>query len=1216
MHRRWQRLVGLIGVLAGGLVTIVGSGGGGGGDEEPPPSTNAAPSAPMLMEASSVQAGSLDVSWLPSTDDGTPAEQIRYQVHGSTAAGFRPSSATLLFEGAGVASARISNGLTAGGVYQVRVLALDTQGASSPSGTMTVRVSDTEATLVPGARTSVLGTADVASRAPGTLTLAAGTATPAVGQVLANTDGQGFLRTVTAIHGNTVTTRATSLNEVLSEVRIGSAFSLSALPGQVRGQGGTNPQALQTSDTPRSVEMLWPQSALRVINAKPADAGAPRRRLSAPGTSRALATSGTNIDASPRLADGSSGKWTTFSAPHTVAILAGTKGTFTIEAAVTHDDQKLWGPDIPIALCESRITEASLPLPTRISSIVDTERKTTQFRDFSATYARKQIHTIEVDATAIEPRAEPYRLGLTLYVDEAENRCLDFDGRDTLLGWKGKMSVAIDIVVGTTPNFPKAESKALEFDGDFRVTNQVTFTFDPVLEADIELGVARLKKARVEVKGRASLEQQLKIAAQAAGNLDKTLRLVEERRFIKVYMAGSVPIVMTGTFAVDLRAQGNVTGQLDVTETFRLDLEDMLYGVRYEDGDWRETRHLRTEHTLKLVGDAQAEATLTLTLLPKMTLSLYETATARVMLAPQLKAEGAIRGRVVEELTDGGTTNDADYWLEKARMSGNIAAYVMADFGVMDRSILVWPEGAQPASYETFRRIAIVEDTAILGIPALSAALDQAARHPTDSGAVLIKGSATDVANPFHPTWGPKSYVRFSAWTAPKVIAVDSDGYQFVESPTGAPQGDFWVRFTKPGTYTVRLGGVSSMGGWARQIAEQVVRIEDVNGNGIPDFWEARYGASGAGWATADPDNDGRTNLEEWQAGTDPLVADTSVTITQVLDNFGARTGAVARGGSTDDATPALAGRLTSPLAAGHVLSVFDGAQRLGDAVVSGLDWTFTPSALAGGAHALSAVITRPVPALAIRSTTWTINIAPDEGLPLFAESFDRSNGTVVGNGWTERSYRNNENAGNVDAIDASDVLNGKLRVAHSYYGSNVDAGIRRPFEMMCGLVLSGTVQWLYDFSASAMVVLNGADRLDQRGLMLHLAPSLQTAHEVSIHHEGGVVGGPVSFAFERGVTYRYEWTIRQDCSSEARVWKSTESRPTTATTTSSAVSKVQRAGARLALFAGGGSGCCTYPGYDIRFDDLEVVTLSSTGGVGGQQASDAGSDEHLPLGR
>lgn len=116
---------------------LTGCGGGGNGDVS---SANQAPIVVELIQVSASTAGALTVSWLPASDDTTPASALMYQVHVSTDAGFTPGAGTLKFEGTGVTTATINAGLTTGTRYAVRLVVLDASGASTASSVFGVTV--------------------------------------------------------------------------------------------------------------------------------------------------------------------------------------------------------------------------------------------------------------------------------------------------------------------------------------------------------------------------------------------------------------------------------------------------------------------------------------------------------------------------------------------------------------------------------------------------------------------------------------------------------------------------------------------------------------------------------------------------------------------------------------------------------------------------------------------------------------------------------------------------------------------------------------------------------------------------------------------------------------------------------------------------------------------------------------------------------------------
>ena len=100
-------------------------------------------------------------------------------------------------------------------------------------------------------------------------------------------------------------------------------------------------------------------------------------------------------------------------------------------------------------------------------------------------------------------------------------------------------------------------------------------------------------------------------------------------------------------------------------------------------------------------------------------------------------------------------------------------------------------------------------------------------------------------------------------------------GFIILADDAVSPAFTFDARYQPSGVTSDAWVAYQAEGLSGRFSAATVTRAADENGNGIPDAWEVAYGLVGANAAAdADPDHDGRTNLEEYNAGTNPILAE------------------------------------------------------------------------------------------------------------------------------------------------------------------------------------------------------------------------------------------------------------------------------------------------------------------------------------------------------
>jgi len=831
-----------------------------------------------LVEASASGTQSITASWLPVGDSATLEANIIYHVHLGNTADFVPDGSTQVAQGAGALSAQIT-GLMTDMPYYVRIQAVGPLGQQTTSNSLPVRTLAIEPVTNPAATITVYHAGDIVQTAPNTFLLTVGRVAPAVGGLITSTDQGGFLKKVVAltdVGGQVqIDTVAAGLHEAFQDIDLGGSIALASVPASAARALARSARVDRLAGG--NITMSWPASGFSLVSppAQPAAPQASPLPAELDGKLRTALRTSAELFSETSVRKTSKGEWVSVVGPGGVAVVPGNSGTIQIKLKVDRDDHTWIGDDrIPIAIC--KVADLAVDAPSGKSgaglATMGTLEPTVWERDslYGGDYypaTRTATLPIQISAAASQVSEQPYTVSFVAYVDEAGNGCADAT-RPLLVPWKEKVYFEFPVYVANEPNFPSGETSNLSFQGGFKVDNKVTFTFAPQIKQEVNIRGNQVKKARIVAKTNVLLDQKLTVTASGTANLDVTRNFIPERTFIKVFMAGSVPVVMTGSFAADIRVQGNTTGALVASESLLMGFNDLEYGVEYVNGAWNTVQNVKPVYTLKLSGDGNAQANLTISLLPRLKVTLYEAISGRLVVEPYLTAEAGVHGQVRADFVPAGVTTDADYWLTTGQLSGGVDAWLFANVEGCGLSLCKWPNTANEADYSTYHKLNLIGPTPILGIPTLSANMDLSVHHPADSRAILFRGAYSEVANPFKAAFGgPNAFITFGQWTKPKGVALNDSGYRVLDTVAGAAD-EVWIVFDQPGAYTVRLGGYSSLGGWARQVAEVPVDLTDADHDGMLDWWEQAYGVSDP---NADADGDSLSNLAEFQAGTCPV---------------------------------------------------------------------------------------------------------------------------------------------------------------------------------------------------------------------------------------------------------------------------------------------------------------------------------------------------------
>jgi len=814
-----------------------------------------APTASKIVEASSLDSDKIIVSWMAAEDKNTAQADLRYTVHVAESENFQPSSSTQNTQVKGQLSA-IATGLKANTQYYVRVVATNQKNEESWSDILAVK---TVATAIK--RTSqnvVVQDAQTPIISDNSVTFADQGSTPQVGDVISNTTENSYLRTVKKVSTQngqtTVETEPATLTDVFTDIDIATTIKVRPVENQTQRLARKQHSAMKMKVVGSQRHINWQKSGLTLIS----EVAAPL--VQQKQSTRPLAK--TEVINDKQIKTGSHAQ---LQAPAFLSVKPNETLSFTLEAKTTQSSNN-W------EICKISLVDIEHD-DSNLETLASPQIGTTVITDAEQKGTLNAIWT--PSAQHIDSKGRPYHFIFTAFIDDRGENC---NGDQFTRLWDETITVDIPVYVsfGEDDSQADIENKKLTFTGDFSIDNEVTFEFIPELSIAASIKHSTLQSASITASTDITVANELTIKASGAGNLNDEKVLIPARKFIKVFVTpAGIPIVVGGEFSLKANIDANVTGAMQINERLELAFPNTSFGMEYNASrtqKWQAVKNFEPTYQFSLSGDANASANVKVTLIPDFQIHFYDAAAGRMLVEPYAYADADLHGQF-RYLDDAGAESyDLDYWFNTLEAGAGVDLKLYAGLEIFGINIISYPSYAKRDDPNTFAQFSPIAKTPLWALPKLSAAMDTTKSLPTDSRSILITGTAENMPFPFG---NKKSLNTFTNWVTPKVLFADSQtqapatSASLVENSNQA--GSYWFKYTKAGRYLARLGGYSEGGSWLRQKIDLEINIEDIDNNGIPDLWEQRYGISDP---NADPDQDGLSNLEEFQQGRFPKQAD------------------------------------------------------------------------------------------------------------------------------------------------------------------------------------------------------------------------------------------------------------------------------------------------------------------------------------------------------
>lgn len=742
-----------------------------------------APRRVELVSVDSITAGQIQVQWLASLDNDTPANQIRYRIHAGSQANFPVNGTTLVGEVTDATNATVG-GLMAGQQYYIKIEALDLGSHASLSNELDVVVA-TSSPVRTGALVIDVSLAPNLIVAPGSVSylLTGGATPPQVGDLITSSQGDGFLRRVLSVTRNgdqiEVQTENAPLNAVFSDLSFSTTTRLLDL-------------AQTTQSTARSsgaAAAHWSQTGLTLYD----EPLSPAARTLSPRAG------------SPTYCIGAG--TTEFAADGPLQVRY--PGTLCIEP----DQDLRFDVNVQIDPSQAQRYEITqlqflgLSHPA-ISENLPNYGAGWAVQTFSDTAGRGTL-SWRPGVAQVDGKLRPYTAKFLALAKERPPYCQGIGP----VTWCEEKRVELEVRIGVTwSELPGRASYEFGVSGDLVLTARSDIDFQPEIQAAARIAAGRLEYGYITLQGPVSFETHLELAANGQASAQGSRELLR-KRFIKILPAPSgIPLVMSGLLVLRAEFNASADAAIDLDQTLTLGF-DVAAGLQYTaSGGWSTLGEATPWERYYLSGEANGHAYVDLRFVPDLSVSFYEAVTGRLILEPYLYAEAAVEGHFLHRYLAGQsgveTNQDQDYRFTQLEFGAAIDGKYRAGLEVFDQSIIGYPS----ANPDDLAQLELLAKTPIVGLPRLEP--HQGSRTNAE-GATELLGAYTNLPNPFYPLLSNQPSFNPFVEDSGKWKLVFPDGSAAI-TPGDQPL-QAWLTGTSPATYRARFSGHGAMGSFIRQ---------------------------------------------------------------------------------------------------------------------------------------------------------------------------------------------------------------------------------------------------------------------------------------------------------------------------------------------------------------------------------------------------------------